>query len=751
MATEVGQAYVTLIPSARGFSERMRSELENPIRRAGDSGGDTYGERFSSKARGAIGRNSGKTFEGLKKGLKVGLGAGLAAGGIAAIGVTALLKDSVSSASDLNETMSKAGQIFGQDAMPELEKFAQTASSSLGQTKQQAIDAASTFAIFGKSAGLSGKDLTGFATKFTGLASDLASFHNSSPQESIDAIGSALRGEAEPMRRFGVLMDDASLKAKAMDLGIVKASSDTDKIKVAQLRAANAQAKYTEAVKKHGEGSDEARNAEASLLSSQSALKKATDGTIKPLTAQQKVLAAQALIYDQTKDAQGDFARTSGGLANQQRIAAAEFDNAKTALGQGLLPVVTDLMKLTNKALPKITDFAQMIGDKLGPAFKDAFSPETVGKIKNIIDKITGFSDSIGVTGDGMTEWVDLFKQTWDTIVSVFESALDILRSIWQTFGEDIIKYVSNSLKNFRQIFGGILDIIKGVFDLVAALIHGDWAAVWEALKTILSGAWQALTGILKQALNVFQLVFKVGWTLLVGILKRVWSLIKLAVVAGIKAQISLIAGLAGKAVSALSTLGSKLASAFRTAWNAAKTAVVNGVTAVVNYVKGLPGKLLALGASFASAGKSIIGSFVSGLKGAAGLVSDIAGNIWNAVKGLLNSAIYRINRALEFHIDLPFGGGITVNPPDISPLAHGGRVTGGGVLALIGEGREPETVLPDSMLSGLLERTRAAAAQVGELTITNWAEGTGYFRLVATGEITDEVRFRRSLGAMHA
>ena len=42
---------------------------------------------------------------------------------------------------------------------------------------------------------------------------DLASFHNTSPEEAIEAIGSAFRGEAEPMRKYGVLLDDASLSA----------------------------------------------------------------------------------------------------------------------------------------------------------------------------------------------------------------------------------------------------------------------------------------------------------------------------------------------------------------------------------------------------------------------------------------------------------------------------------------------------------------------------------------------------------
>jgi hypothetical protein len=88
------------------------------------------------------------------------------------------------------------------------------------------------------------------------------------------------------LRRFGVLLNDATLKQEAMTLGIYD-----------------------------GKGA---------------------------LTAQQKILAAQSAIYKQTNDAQGDFMRTSDGLANSQRTLSAEFANIQAQLGQKLLPLMED-------------------------------------------------------------------------------------------------------------------------------------------------------------------------------------------------------------------------------------------------------------------------------------------------------------------------------------------------------------------------------------------------------------------------
>ena len=217
----------------------------------------------------------------------------------------------VKGASDLAETVSKVGVLFG-DTAKDIEKFAGTAAKSLGQTKQQALDAAATFATFGKAAGLSGQDLSKFSIDFVKLASDLSSFNNTSPEQAINAIGSALRGEAEPLRAYGVLLNDASLKQAALSLGIIKTTTEA-------------------------------------------------------LTPQQKVLAAQKLIFEQTGAAQGDFARTSDGLANQTKITLAQLENMKTEIGTALLPIVLQLATAFNeKVIPNLQAFVAGMTGKNG-------------------------------------------------------------------------------------------------------------------------------------------------------------------------------------------------------------------------------------------------------------------------------------------------------------------------------------------------------------------------------------------------
>jgi hypothetical protein len=242
----------------------------------------------------------GKNFPGI--GLAI---AGVTAA-IGAVGVAAF--SAVQKASNLNEQISKAGVIFGESSK-EVEKFARTANRTLGLSTAAALNAASTFATFGKAAGLAGRDLVDFSTDFVTLASDLASFNNTSVDQAINAIGAALRGESEPLRAYGVLLNDATLKAEAMEMGIYSGSG--------------------------------------------------------ALGQQAKILAAQRVIYKQTGDAQGDFSRTSGGLANQQKILSATLENVQTNLGMALLPLFIKVVRFFNeKVTPAIEEVANAFGDQ---------------------------------------------------------------------------------------------------------------------------------------------------------------------------------------------------------------------------------------------------------------------------------------------------------------------------------------------------------------------------------------------------
>ena len=377
----------------------------------------------------------------------------------AAIGaITQVIGPAIKAASDFEEATSKVNIIFGK-ASKSVKDFADTAATSLGQSKQSVLDAAGAFGTFGKAAGLAGEDLALFTTDFVTLATDLASFNNTSPEEAVQAIGAALRGESEPLRRFGVLLNDATLKNEAMRLGIYKGSG--------------------------------------------------------ALTAQQKILAAQSAIYKQTGDAQGDFARTADGLANSQRTLSALFKNFQIQLGQQLLPATTnfvnDLIDINAElkkmpgplktATSKLADFGNTILDYINPL---SFFAKLIGSVADEINKTTdttgAYNQALGIStqqqmrsGDAAAEFNKQFQDTETKVGGAKKEVESFATALKEKLGEavDTAKdKLAEAQGEFNDFATKVSDAVKGALDFNAALEAGDYGfkGFLEALRDQVKG-----------------------------------------------------------------------------------------------------------------------------------------------------------------------------------------------------------------------------------------------------------------------
>lgn len=361
-------------------------------------------------------------------------GVALAAVGAAA-GAMAIKvgKEAVAAASDLAESTSKVQVIFG-DAADEIRKFATTAAASLGQTRTQAQNAASTFATFGKAAGLTGTQLAEFSTEFVKLASDLASFNNTSVDQAITALGAALRGESEPIRAYGVLLNDATLKAKAMEMGIYD-----------------------------GEGA---------------------------LTAQQKVLAAHKVVLSQTTDAQGDFARTADGMANSQRILSARLEEAKIILGEALLPVALNVVNLFNdKFLPII--------EKVAGAFSNASGSGLTDRVKGFITQTRDFLnpiiEAVREAFSKVTAAIDANKGSFENILN----AIKVVYNFFLDFFVPLLKnQVVNAINGIGTAFSAVSAVITPVLTVVTNIVNGIITVIDKAIRSIIGLVNTAIDGV---------------------------------------------------------------------------------------------------------------------------------------------------------------------------------------------------------------------------------------------------------------
>lgn len=425
MSAEVASAFVTLVPSFRGGPGAITRELGGPItaasRTAGHSAGLAAGRKMSAGMGSVVAGAATRIFAPL-------------AAAAAAVSIGAFLKDSVSAASDVQEAGTKTEAIFGKQGAASIQAWAKTAKDSIGQSRLAALDSAATFGVFGKAAGKTGKPLAEFSTGLSNLSSDLASFYNTSPEEAAQAIASGLRGEAEPLRKYGVLLDDATLRQKALKMGLVKTTKEA-------------------------------------------------------LTPQQKVLAAQAVIYDQTKDAQGDFAKTSGGLANQQRTLAARFEDLKVKVGDKLLPVVNQFVGfISDKAVPAISGLFDLFvnGDytaELGKALGVEEDSNLVAFLFRVRDGFIWLKDK----AVEFWEWAqaDLWpalQEAYQTILPGVQDALKVLSGVFDDTGGsvgDLGGFLTDTLIPAIAIF------VRYWLPVMAV----QWRIIIEAIKAVIKVA----------------------------------------------------------------------------------------------------------------------------------------------------------------------------------------------------------------------------------------------------------------------
>ena len=276
-------------------------------------------------------RDAGRAADGLGKSFGK-LSAIDVAGKLAAVlGIGALVGEmarAVKAASDLEESQNKVAVVFGESAQA-IREFARSAAESLGQSEQQATEAAGTFGNLFVSMGIGQAKAADMSVSLVTLAADLASFNNIDPTVALEKLRSGLVGESEPLRTLGVNLDAAGIKAEAMRLGIAGSSGE--------------------------------------------------------LTAAQKAQAAYSLILQQTQTAQGDFARTSDGLANSQRQVQAAFRDIEAEIGRNLLPAIASVTPGVKEMVFEFRDGLRIL-------------PETVARISALV-QIEFVNLKAGVTG----------------------------------------------------------------------------------------------------------------------------------------------------------------------------------------------------------------------------------------------------------------------------------------------------------------------------------------------------------------
>lgn len=383
----------------------------------------------------------------------------VAAIGFAAVGVAAAIgaKKSIDAASDLNESMNAVSVVFGK-ASQKIFEFGKTAAEAAGLSQRAFNEAVTPIGAQLRNVGLSADEAAEQAIHLTQVAADMASVFNVDVSEALTAIQAGLRGEADPIERFGVSLQQASIEAYAVRTGLMKAGDE--------------------------------------------------------MTNQMKVQARLGLLYEQTNRVAGDFANTSDGLANQTRILKAEFENMEAEIGTALLPVATAFMGVLLDLIPIVKRVGGVIVDSLGRAFEfvhdllftsnktwDHYGNQVKHTVFRFQAQLNRIKEVAGVVFSAVKEFIvgtviPAFGRlrNWVTnvvkdVAKVFEKHRPELTKIW----EDVQGVVKDVAAIFRDQIGPLLrKVVPAAIDKAIPVI----ATLADALVTVTGWANSAASGI---------------------------------------------------------------------------------------------------------------------------------------------------------------------------------------------------------------------------------------------------------------
>ena len=302
-------------------------------------------------------------------------------------------------ASDYEENLNKLDVAFGDNSQA-VKDWANTARTQFGLSKVQATDAASAFGALGKGIGLSEAEAADMSTTLAGLSADLGSYFNVGVDQSSKALEGIFTGESEALKKFGVVMTDTNLKQFAEDQGLVW----------------------------------------------------------KELDQTQKTMLRYQYVLDKTKDAQGDFARTSDGTANSTKIFQASLQDLGTAIGTNLLPIITPVIQKITELINKFNDLSPrtqkiitivgLVVAAAGPLLMIIGSIASgVGALIGVIGMISAPMIAVAAVFAAVVAAGVLLYKNWDTIK---EKALQFVNNVkiaWTKFKLDTITQF-NAIKN---------------------------------------------------------------------------------------------------------------------------------------------------------------------------------------------------------------------------------------------------------------------------------------------------------------
>jgi hypothetical protein len=393
---------------------------------------------------------------------KAALGASAA---LAAIGVG--VKQSVSAAADLEQSAGGVEAVFGSYA-GKVKQWSASAAQSVGLSQNSYNELATVIGSQLKNSGVAIDQVAGKTDGLIKLGADLSATYGGTASDAVEALSSALKGEMDPIEKYGISLNQATLQAQAASMGL------GDLYKSGNIAA-----------------------------------------------KQQVILAA---IAKQSGDAQGQFAAQTGTAAEQQQIANAAWENAQATLGTALLPMVTAVAA-------KLADMANWVSQNsavVGPLIAVVAALAAAIVVANTAMSVYATVTTIAAAAQTALSWPILLVvaaiaavvaiivvavRNWGTIQAVASSAAQAISTAWTNFKTNfgnlmngIGTAASNAWNNLINGASSVVAKVWGFFSDMGSKIMGVFGSIGSAISGAIDavkGLWGKITGAKSAASSI--------------------------------------------------------------------------------------------------------------------------------------------------------------------------------------------------------------------------------------------------------
>lgn len=663
MATELGQAYVQIMPSAKGISGSIQKQLDPEADSAGKSAGMKIGA-----------------------GLMVAATAAVAATGVA---LGKIISSSLSEGANLQQSLGGIETLF---------------KGSADKVKQYANDAY-------KTAGLSANDymesVTGFSASLlqsmggdTEKAAETANMALIDMSDNANKMGTSMESIQYAYQGFAkqnyTMLDNLKLGYGGTKAEMERLLADATKLTGVEYDINNLNDVYNaiHAVQEElGITGTTARESAETFSGSLASMKSAFSNVLGGLSLGQDIQPAlQALAETTSTFFFGNFLPMVSNILKSLPSAIATFFQSAgplftqagtdflNNLGIGISGGMGGLLATVMSTISPIVNAFQTVFGQLPVLFQtvvDAISP-IITKIATaftqldfsglqtlitaIVPAITNaFSVMMAIVSPAIDMVVNSFVKMWNAIQPLLAILADALMPVLQVVGAFLGGVIKGVLIGVSAAFDFIRTVVELLTPAISWLVEAfkscvpaltvvaEWVGVaigmftnlsssGNSLKTIISNAWTNIKtaistagSLISSVINTIKTVFSSlssAGSVLSGGLSSVWNLIKSAISLAGSAITGVINGV--KSIfSGLGTAGSSLQSTMSSAWNSMRSAISGVASSITGIVEGIKNTFNGLkNISLSGAGSAIMNGFLNGLKSAYGAVKDFVGGI---------------------------------------------------------------------------------------------------------------------------